>query len=211
MKMKSFLAYCLSYGIWAAWHLTGGNLLPLGSAASFAGDTLMKAMIWLIPCGVFLLQRETNWLVPPRRMFAAPFPWQATFLGLCATTAFLHTMHIFLVGIDTWGIYQPMWIFMSLSAAVIEELSFRGLLFNMQAPLLGVRKAALANGLLFALYHFPEFLAGQNLMAIFGLRFWVIAVMGCLFSLAYAKWKHLGMTMVIHFVWDLLCHWFALS
>jgi len=209
--MKSVLVYCLSYWIWAAWSLTGGTFLPSRLAASFIAETVVKAAIWLLPMGVCALQRDNKWHIPPVELCAAPFPWQATFISLCLTTAFLHTMHILMVGLDTWGLYQHLWIGYSLSAAVIEELAFRGLLFNLQAPTLGVRKAAVVNGLLFALYHFPEFLAGQNFMAVLGLRFWVITVMGTLFSLAFAKWKRLEMTIVIHFVWNMLCQWFVLS
>ena len=211
MKCKCFLAYCLSYVIWAAWRLTEGAFLPSGLAASFIAETLMKSAIWLLPMGVCVLKRDTEWLISPRKLCYAPFPWQATFIGLCLSVAYLHTMHIFLVGIDTWGLYQHMWIGLSLSAALIEELAFRGLLFNLQAPTLGVTKAAVVNGLLFAVYHFPEFLTGQNIMAVFGYRFWMITVMGTLFSLAFARWKRLEMTVLIHFVWNMLCHWFALT
>lgn len=211
MKFKCFLAYCLSYGIWAAWRLTEGAFLPSGLAASFIAETLLKTMIWVLPIGICALWKEKKWLVSPGELSAAPFPLQATFMSLCLTTAFLHTMHILLVGLDTWGLYQHLWIWEALSAALIEELVFRGLLFNLQAPTMGVKKAAVVNGLLFALYHFPEFLAGQNFIAVLGLRFWVITVMGTLFSLAFAKWKRLEMTIVIHFVWNMLCQWFALS
>lgn len=211
MKIKCFLAYCLSYGIWAAWRLTEGAYLPSGLATSFMVETVMKAVIWLAPLGGLLCRKKHFLLISPKEFFSPPFPWYATFLGLSLTVAFLHTMHIVLVGIDTWGLYQPIWIWLSLSAAVIEELSFRGLLFNMLAPTLGVKNASVVNGLLFALYHFPEFLAGQNLIAVFEFRFWMITVMGTLFSYALAKWKHLGMNIVIHFVWNMLCHWFALT
>lgn len=211
MKIKYFLAYCLSYGIWAAWCLTEGRLLSSGLAASFIADTAIKAVVWLLPLGLFFLRRDTQWLISPRELFHAPFPWQATLIGLCLAVAFLHTMHILLVGIDVWGLFQSMWIYSSFSAAVIEEIAFRGLLFNLQAPRLGVKKAALINGLLFVLYHYPEFLVGQNLTALLSYRFWMIAVMGTLFSLAFAKWKRLEMTLVIHFAWNMLCYWFALA
>jgi membrane protease YdiL (CAAX protease family) len=150
-------------------------------------------------------------MILPGRLFAAPFPWLPTVVGLCLTAAFLHTAHILLSGFGTWGFFRPVYIWMSLSAAVIEELAFRGFLFNRQAAALRVRWAAMVNGLLFALYHFPEFLLGQNLGALLGLRFWVIAAAGFLFSMAFWKWKHLGMTVVIHFVWNMLCFWFALA
>ncbi len=191
--------------------MVGGKLPLPGLAASFAVGTVVKALVWLGPMLFFLLRKDEKWLIAPRDMFISPFPWLPSLVGLCLTAAFLHTMHILLVGIDTWGIFQPMWIFLSLGAALIEELAFRGFLFNRQAAAHGAIKAALINGLLFALYHFPEFIIGQNLHALLGLRFWVIAVMGYVFSMTFAKWKNLGMTMIIHFVWNMLCHWFAIS
>lgn len=186
-------------------------MLPSWLNASFALDTAVKAIVWLWPLLIFVLRRSEGCLVMPKKMFRAPFPLLPSLVGLCLAVAFLHTARIFLVGLDVHGVFQLSWIFTSLAAAVIEELAFRGYLFNVQATRFGVVKAAIANGLLFALYHFPEFLIGQNLVALFGLRFWVIAVMGTVFSLAFAKWKQLGMVMLIHFVWNMLCFWFALA
>lgn len=203
-----FIAYGLSYLIWAAWCLTGGISLPLGLAASLALEAIIKAVIWIVP---IMAVRGNARLISLQGAFRTLFPWYPTLLGLCVSAAFLHTAHIFLSGIDTWGVFQPYWIFASMSAAVIEEISFRGLLFNKQAAVHGIGKAALINGILFALYHFPEFLIGKNLSAIFGLRFWVITVMGVVFSLSFAKWKNLSMNIVIHFVWNMLCYWFALA
>lgn len=186
-------------------------MLPSWLNPSFALDTAVKAVLWLWPLLLLVLRKTGKELVPAGKLFSVPIPWIPTLVGLCLTVAFLHTMHIVLVGMDTWGIFQPMWILMSLAAAVIEELAFRGYLFNTQAARFGIVKAAIVNGLLFAIYHFPEFLIGQNFGAIFGLRFWVIAVMGTVFSLAFAKWKQLGMVMLIHFIWNMLCFWFALA
>lgn len=205
-----FLAYCLSYIIWAAWHLTGGISLPLGLAASFAIDTAAKALIWIVPAYLVFRKCECR-LIGLGETFQTPFPWYPTLIGLCLTAAFLHTAHIFLSGIDTWGIFHPIWIFASLSAALIEEISFRGFLFNGQAALYGTTKAAVLNGIMFAVYHYPEWIIGQNLSAVFGLRFWVIFVMGAVFSLTFAKWKNLTMNIVIHFTWNMLCFWFALA
>lgn len=196
--------------MWAAWCLTGGFLPPLGPAVSFTVETVVRAFVWIGPVLLVLLKRCEP-LVPLRQTFRRPLPWYPTLIGLCLTVALLHTAHIFISGIDTWGIFSPMWIWLSLSAAVIEEIAFRGLLFNGQAASMGAGKAAALNGLLFAAYHFPEFILGQNLSAVFGLRFWVIVAAGWGFSMAFAKWKHLGMTVVIHFVWNMLCHWFALA
>lgn len=206
-----FVAYAFSYIIWSAWSLTEGKFLPSGVLPSFAVDTAIKAAVWLWPMVWCLLRKDEKWLITPRGMFSLPFPWFPALVGLCLTTAFLHTMHIVMTGIDTWGIFQPMWIFMSLAAAVIEEFAFRGFLFNRQAAAYGTVKAAILNGLLFAVYHYPSFLIAQNLQAVFGLRFWLIAVMGFIFSTTFAKWKNLGMTILIHFVWNLLCFWFALA
>lgn len=206
-----FLAYCLSYGIWAAWWLTEGILFPLAPAAAFTINTLVKAAVWLTPVFFVFFKNETKKQICLKTAFCSPFPWHATLVALCLTVAVLHTAHIFLSGIDTWGIFHPIWIFASLSAALIEEISFRGFLFNGQAALYGTTKAAVLNGIMFAVYHYPEFIIGQNLSAVFELRFWVIFVMGTVFSLTFAKWKNLTMNIVIHFIWNMLCFWFALA
>lgn len=202
-------SFLVSYCLWFLWTQLG-ELPPAGLYLSFVVNTGVKALIWLSPAVVFLLRRDEKWLIPPRALFSAPFPWLPTLIGVCGTVVFLHTARLILVGSGTWGIFQPMYILMALAAAVIEELAFRGFLFNRQAADWGTKYAAPLNGLLFAVYHFPEFLAGQNLGALLGFRFWMILGMGCIFSIAFARWKHLGMVIGIHFVWNLLCYWFAL-
>ena len=182
----------------------------MGPAVSLVAETVMKVIVWVGPMLIVFL-KDGDPLIPLRQTFHKPFPWYPTLTGLCLVVVLLHTAHIFMSGISTWGIFDSVWIWLSLSAAFIEETVFRGLLFNGQAASMGVKKAAVLNGLLFAVYHFPEFVLGQRLSAIFGLRFWVIMVAGTVFSLAFAKWRHLGMTVVIHFVWNLLCYWFALA
>ena len=196
--------------MWATWSLSEGISLPTGVPATIAGRTVIKMLVWLGPAIPFVLKKDEEWLILPEELFKNKFPWLPTLTGVCLTAMFLHTMHIVLVGIGTWSVFRPIYVFLSFSAAVIEEFAFRGFLFNRQAVAAGVKTAAFMNGLLFALYHFPEFLAGENLSALFGFRFWMIAVMGCMFSLLFSRWKHLGMTIVIHFFWNLLCYWFAL-
>lgn len=132
-----------------------------------------------------------------------------TLIGVCFAVAFLHTVRIFSVGINAWGILTLTHVIISISAAVIEEFIFRGFYFNRQAATIGTQKAAILNGVLFALYHFPEFLMGRNFDAILSFRFWLIVTVGCIFSLAFAQWKHLGMTIIIHFFWNLLSYIFG--
>ena len=193
------------------WSLAG-EYFPLPELVhSFAFNTAAKAIIWLAPFLFAFRKRDGRWLVSPRLGFTSPFPWAPFFAGVCLIVAFLHTMHILLLGIDVWGMFQPIWIFTALAAAVIEELAFRGYLFNRQAAVIGAFKAAIINGFLFAFYHFPELIIARNLLAVLSLRFWVIVVMGLIFSMAFAKWKNLLMTMLIHFTWNMLCYWFALS
>lgn len=206
-----YFAYCISYILWAKWSLMEGALLPSRLLPGFLCETAVKGLIWIGP--ILLLQKRSDdrWMVRPDSMLQKPFPWYATFIGLCLTVAFLHTAHIVLVGIDVWGIFDPMWIGLSLSAAIIEEIAFRGLFFNRQAADGRVIVPVIINGFLFAIYHFPEFLYGQNLQALLAPRFWLIVIMGMVFSLIFARWKHLGMTIVIHFVWNMLCFWFAVA
>lgn len=194
---------------WAAWCLQGGNFLPAGITAAIVEASVVKLLIWIGPAIPFFLRSDEQWYIQPVLMFKNPFPGLPTLIGACFATAFLHTVRISSVGINVWGSLTPTLIILSLSAAVVEELAFRGFYFNRQATTIGTQKAAILNGMLFALYHFPEFLAGRNFDAILGFRFWMIVAVGCIFSLAFAKWKHLGMTIIIHFSWNLLSYIFG--
>lgn len=205
-----YAAYCLSYAMWSVWSLAEGRFLPSGLVPPIVMEAALRTLIWIGPM-LLLGYRKDQWLIRPGKMLQGSFPWHAAFVGLCLTAVFLHTAHIVLVGIDVWGIFDPIWIWLSLSAAVIEEIAFRGFLFNWQAAKGGIVRTAVVNGLLFAVYHYPEFIVGRSLWAVFGFRFWMIAVMGFLFSVMFARWKHLGLTILIHFAWNLLCFWFALA
>lgn len=205
-----YIAYCLSYIIWAIWSLVGEKILPSDLVLSFILKVLMKCFIWIAP--ILLIKcRNNRWLIQPKRIFSKPFPGCETFICVCMVIAFLHTVHILLIGFDIWGVFDPMWIMISLEAAITEEVIFRGLLFNRQAADHNVVCSAIINGVLFAIYHYPEFLFGKSILEIFGIRFWLITVMGVLFSFMFVKWRHLGMTIIIHFVWNIFCFWFALT
>jgi len=212
MKGKpQFLSYSISYVIWSIWSLVGGEILPPRFIPAFIFDFVIKLIIWIGPPVWALWKNDHTWYIRPTVAMRGDFPYLPTVIGVCLTAVFLHTVHILTVGIQTWGIMLPLYVMISLSAAVMEEITFRGFYFNKLAPIYGVSKAALLSGLLFALYHFPEFLFGRNLESLFGMRFWLITLMGLFFALAFARWKHIGMTIVIHFIWNLLCFWFALA
>ena len=207
--MKAFLVYLLSYVIWSVWRL-GNN--PLGGYKGIVFEyAVVMPLVWIGPAVPLLLKKhaESQWLIPPREMMRGRFPWLPALTGLCLSAMFLHTVHIFGVGIRTWGIFEASQILLSLSAAVVEEIVFRGVLFNQQAVKLGIYRAAALNGILFAIYHFPRLLIGQEWLALIGFRFWLIVMTGSIFSVVFAKWRHLGVTMVIHFGWNMMSYLFA--
>lgn len=204
--------YLLLLLLWSLWRQWGAALLPPGAGSAVLESVVIKNLIWLLPLlPVVLRGKEGDWLIPPRRLFAAPFPWLPCVVLLCASAVFLHTVRIISGNGNTIVFFEPVFVLLSLCAGVTEELVFRGYLFNRQAAALGVPWAAALNGLLFALIHYPGLLWGQGWGVLISLRTLLIFAMGVLFCLAFARWKNLALTMTVHTVWNILSYWFGLS
>ncbi len=161
---------------------------------------LIKSFIWLLlPMLVFR----------PKDLFVGRFPWLACLIILCAVTAFLHTVRL-LNGLgNTYVFFDPIFIVFSVSAGVIEELSFRGA-FYMSMEELGFWPASITDGFLFALFHYPSVLAG-HMQELFSLRSLLIFVMGVVFCWMFRKWRNLALNMTIHSAWNLLSYLFCLA
>lgn len=178
--------------------------LPAGVATAILDSVVLKALIWLAP---FLLFRTR---LRSKAFFHAPFPWLPCLILLCASAAFLHSLRILNGLLNTHVVFDPMFIVFSLSAGVIEELSFRGGFFNLQEEAYGFWPAALINGVMFTLFHYPTLLLGhwQELVS---LRSALIFAMGVLFCWMYKKWRNLALNMTVHTVWDILSYLFCLA
>ena len=108
-------------------------------------------------------------------------------------------------------VWENIFLLFSISAGVIEEISFRGLLFNRLAPAIGIFPAAMMNGLMFALFHYPTLLIGQGFTQILSSRGLMLLCVGTIFSLAFARWKNLWLLIIVHSIWNVLTYLFALS
>lgn len=204
--------YLTVFLLWSAWRQWGTTLLPPEPGSAVLEAVVIKNLIWLLPLlPAVLKRREEGWLIRPRRLFAAPFPWLACVTLLCASAAFLHTVRIATGNLETIVLFDPVFVVLSLCAGVTEELVFRGYLFNRQAAVMGVSRAAALNGLLFALIHYPGLLWGREWGDLLSWRTLLIFVMGALFCWAFARWKNLALPMTVHTVWNILSYLFGLS
>ena len=149
-------------------------------------------------------------LLRPQTLFGAPFPWLPCLILLCVSTAFLFTIRLLNGLQNTYIVFEWMFIVFSLSAGVLEELSFRGGFFAMTEDRLGFWGAALLNGAMFTLYHYPELLLGQW-QGLISWRCLLIFVMGFVFCWMYRKWRNLALNMVVHTFWDVLSFLFCLA
>ena len=103
-----------------------------------------------------------------------------------------------------------MFILFSVSAGVIEELAFRGGYFHLLEEHIGFWPAALINGAMFTLMHYPGLIIG-NFSGLISLRTLLIFTMGIVFCFMYHKWKNLALNMTVHTVWDILSYLFCLA
>ena len=196
--------YLLVWLAWAAWVLFAVPRLPLDSVSGSLIDSVAaKALVWLLP--LFLLRK-----LPWKELFQGRFPWLACLILLCASAAFLHTLRLLNGLQNTYVFFDPMMLVFSLSAGVIEELSFRGGFFAWQRKRLGFWGAALLNGAMFTLYHYPELLLGQW-QGLISLRALLIFTMGVAFCWMYHRWRNLALNMTVHSVWNILSYLFCLA
>jgi len=164
---------------------------------------VFKSLIWVVP---FFLMKKMQW----KELFGKPFPWLACLVFICITVAFLHTLRLLNGLQNTHLIFDPMIIVFSLSAGVLEELSFRGGFFAWQEHMAGFWPAAILNGVIFTMYHFPELLLGQW-QGLISFRGGLIFMMGIVFCWMYKRWKNIALNMTVHTVWDIICYIFCLT
>lgn len=173
-------------------------------------NILVKGVVWIVPL-LLLLRNDKAWLIKPTRMFCLTLPWFACVGMLCVSTAFLHTVRLMTGRENTFVIWEGIFLVLSISAGVIEEISFRGFIFNRQASTIGKIPAAIINGFLFEVFHYPQLILGKGLTELFTLRSLLLWSVGFLFSLAFAKWKNIILLIIVHSFWNVLSYIFALS
>lgn len=203
-KSASIILYLCIWFVWAAWEQFIMPMLPNGTLTTILHSTVVKALIWIAPFLLFRGQFKS------KEFFRTPFPWLACVALLCVSAAFLHTLRIVNGLLHTYIFFDPMFLLFSLSAGVIEELSFRGGFLNLQEQEFGFWPAALINGAMFTLYHYPELLIGQW-QALISLRSVLIFAMGVVFCWTYKKWRNLALNMTVHSVWNILSYLFCLA
>lgn len=206
-KRKSVIApslvFALTWLSWAAWTLFAVPRLPLSPVVGALIDSVAaKALVWLLP--LVLLRKLRR-----KELFQGSFPWLACLILLCASAVFLHTLRLLNGLLNTHVIFDPMFLVFSLSAGVLEELSFRGGFFEWIREKHGFWCAALLNGAMFTLYHYPELLLGQW-QGLISLRAVLIFSMGVIFCWMYRRWRNLALNMTVHTVWDILSYLFCL-
>lgn len=211
IEKKGFALSILLYAaLWLAWSLWKTLLVPLlggGVWAALFDAVPVKLLVWIVP-PAFVFWRGRGGL---RNLFAAPFPWLPCLIALCLAVAFLYTLRLANGLQGTYVVFDPMLPIFSLSAGIVEELSFRGGFLPAQEKVIGFWPAVGLNGLLFALYHYPGLLFGQGWGQFLSLRTLLLFVMGVVFCFMFKKWKNLALNMTVHTAWDLLSYLFCLA
>lgn len=175
-------------------------------------DFGFKVTVWGIPAVLLLWRRGTACKFRLKELISGPFPWLSAVLWLCFTAAFLWTIRLATGRMSTYILFQWDMILASVTAGVVEEIAFRGWLFNRQCAQLGPIWAAAINGVLFFLYHYPGLIVGRvALSAIAPLRIAVIFGMGIVFCVMLYRRRSLWLNMLVHTVWDILAYFFAVA
>lgn len=216
MRKRSNVCLSLAWFIvlWALWAIWQCKILPTlkpSVGVALLDGIAVKSLIWLVFLLPFLINKRESLFLPLDKLFAEPFPWLAALILLSLCTVFLHTVRLLNGLQNTHAVFDLTFIALSLSAGVMEEFSFRGGFFNIQEPDLKFWPAALINGGMFVLFHYPDLLFGGNWIQLLSLRVLLIFVMGILFCWMFQKWRNLALNMTVHTVWNILSYLFCLA
>lgn len=207
--VPSLIIFFAAYLCWSAWQLFVAPKIAFWDGFIWL-NVVIQGVVWICPALLVFFAKRDGWLEFPGRMFCTSFP-SIPFLGmLCGTVCFLYTVRIFSGLQNTYVLWDWNFLLFALSAGVIEELFFRGFLFNRMGNALGVLPGAMINGLLFALYHFPGVIC-SDFSGFFSLRLLMLFAVGVLFCLAFARWKNLWLTILVHSIWNLISYLWALA
>lgn len=173
-------------------------------------NLFVKGIMWGSPFLCAVIYKNDHGLVSARDMFCSSFPVVPLVAMVCASVCFLYTVRTVAGLQNTMVFWNWRLLILSVSAGVIEELSFRGFFFNQMASSVGVFYAAIINGVIFALYHYPGIFwyPYENILS---LRFLMLFMVGVIFCLAFAKWKNVWLTIIVHTVWNFISYLWALA
>lgn len=208
--ISTIVLYAVSWFLWALWHHYGANYSENTVSGLLLDTVLVKAGVWLLIPVLYLTFRRNKALLKKEVLFADRFPWLACLVLLCVSAMFLHTVRLLRGLMQTYVVFHWSMVTTSLGAGVIEELSFRGYYFNAQEKTVGFWPAALLNGLLFTLYHYPGLLFGEGFLQIFSLRGLLLFTMGVVFCWMFKRWRNIALNITVHTVWDILSFLFCL-
>ena len=208
--VKTLALYTVSWFLWAFWSLCGAGNSENAVVGLLLDTVFVKAGIWLLIPVLYMKAKRKRIFLKKEDLFAARFPWLACLILLCLTTVFLHTVRLLRGLIQTNAVFHWSMLITSLSAGVIEELSFRGYYFEAQRKQVGFWPAALLNGMLFTLFHYPELLFGQNFFQVLSIRGLLLFTMGVVFCWMFKRWRNIALNITVHSVWNILIFLFCL-
>ncbi|MCR5665056.1 MAG: CPBP family intramembrane metalloprotease [Oscillospiraceae bacterium] len=202
--------YLFQLILWAFFRRLVDRIVPETEWFAILDATALKALFWVCPI-VLAVKLGGEKVSHLKKLREKPFPSLAFVILSCSVVAILHSIRI-INGLQyTHVFFQWFFIASSLGAGIIEEFVFRGYYFALHERLVGFWPAALINGVMFTLFHYPEVLLGQSFICLFSLRGALIFSMSVAFCWMYYKWRNIALNMSIHAIWDLLSFMFCLA
>ena len=206
----SIVLFVLIWVLWSIWQCFVLPVLRIKPLTALILDSIIvKGILWaVIP---FALLKGCNSIVPlDRRLFLSKVPILPCLVAVCVSAAFLHTVRMLNGLMNTHVIFDFEMVILSIAAGVIEEIGFRGCIFNVQEKAMGFLPAFGINGLMFLLFHYPELFRGAY-AGLISLRALMLFVIGLLFCWMFKRWKSLPMLIIVHISWNIMSYLFCLA
>lgn len=205
-----FCQYILVYTVWSIWQRIAVPFFVQHNGNVIWVDVITKCMIWIVPF-LGLLKKRDEWFVNPKEMLCSAFPFVPCVGMLSITTCFLYTVKL-VVGLQsTYTFWDWNYLLLAVSTGLVEEIAFRGFLFNRLASKMGLCGAAGMSSMVFAFYHYPNIVFGTGLLELLSFRFAMLFIVGVFFALFFYKWKNLWLTVIVHAFWNLLSYIWAMA
>ncbi len=167
------------------------GLLQLLPSAEWLRSVL-KIIVWLVPLSLFARAQKMPivWHINPKRH------WKPTLLVLVGLLVYFSIRGQLLVRGSVHSVSVSFFVNAVLIAPPVEEMVFRGVIFQQLVQKLSFWQANIGSSLLFTIYHIPLWLArGQGLDI--GTIGWVL-IAGILFGWTFWKTQSLGPGTIVH-------------
>lgn len=198
------LYYLLFFAIWFLRNI----LLSIGNDwVNAFSESILKTIIWIIPCIFLLKQYENSVTITLKEMFCNKVNW-FRYIPIFALFAiyFLFAAYKLYGRIGIAPGFSPLSLIGGfVFVGITEEMVFRGWLLNATLKMMKPALAILLNAVMFLFIHFPKWIcSGMFISSILNFGVFALMALSVIFSIAFIRSKNILVPIFLHMFYDLM-------